>query len=105
MRRIAAGVALKENKNRRASITFFLMLLSLFLVSAPPGLTSAALNIAGRTTDTTESVWFYFVDAISLILGHVADPIFILRNQDVREVISHIEWIPFLNDPTKSAFQ
>ena len=108
MQRIAASVALKENKNRRASITFFLMFLSVFLVSAPSGLTSAALNIAGLTTDTTESVWFYIVDVIALnvfILSHVADPIFILRNQDVREVISRIKWIPFLKDPTKSAFR
>ena len=97
--RTSASETQKEMKDHRASVTFFLMFLSLFLVSTPAGVTSIVANMAGSATDTTESVWFYIVEVIStniFILAHVADPVFILRNKDVREVIFQITWLPFL---------
>lgn len=94
-----ASEAHKVKKEWRATITFFLMFLALFLVNVPPGIFSLVINITGITSNSTESLWFYILDALSLnsfILSHVAVPIFILRNKDVREVISEIKWIPFL---------
>ena len=68
-------------------------------MAAPPGLISAALYITSIATSTTESVWFYLVDFLLLnmfILTRVADPIFVIRNKDIRELISEIKWIPLL---------
>lgn len=84
-------------KEWRATITFFLMFLSTFIVIVPPGIINLAITLTGITSDSVHSVWFYVMDTITLnvfTLTYITDPIFILRDKDVREVISDMVWIP-----------
>ena len=96
MRRVSASEAHNERRENRATVTFFLMFFSLVIVTLPPGL---VINIVDFTSSAAQSPWFYILNTISLnflILAFIADPIFILRNKDVRDVYSKINWIPFL---------
>lgn len=96
---ISASEAHKAKKDWRATITFFLMFMALFLVRIPPGLTSFIVTVVSMTSNSTESVWFFVLNSMSVnvfILAYIATPIFILRNRDVREIIAEIKWIPFL---------
>ena len=88
------GEQKKTKREWRATITFFLMFCSLFLVTTPPGILS---GIANGVSISSDSEWFYIVDALTLnmfFLSYIVDPFFILRNRDVREVVSEITWIP-----------
>lgn len=83
----------KLDREWKTTITFFLMFVSAFLFVVPGGLILIAANIAGVSTNSEESLWFYILDGLSInsfIIIHLADPIFILRNKDAREVISKI---------------
>ena len=84
----------KAKREWRATITFFLMFCSLFLVITPPG----ALNgITNGVNISRDSEWFYILDTITqnmFYLAYIFDPFFILRNREVREVVSEITWIP-----------
>ena len=88
------GEQKKIKREWRATITFFLMFLSLFLFNIPPGVVTA---IASTVSISSNPEWFYIVDTLTLnifFLIHIADPIFILRNRDVSEVVMEINWIP-----------
>lgn len=105
IRQTSASEAEKAKKEWRATITFFLMFLSLFLVSLPPGIVSLGATVAAVASNSTQSVWFFVLRVSTgnvFYLGHIADPIFIIRNKDVREVISEINWIPFLKVKTRN---
>lgn len=85
------------NKEWRATITFFLMFASIFIFVVPGILLLLATRTAGVLTNSEESLWFYILDGLtvnSFAIIHIADPCFILRNRDVREVFSKINWIP-----------
>ena len=98
-RSVSASESCIEKRESRATVTFFLMFLSLVIVTLPPGLIALVTNILHSTTNSAQTPWFYVINTISLnffFLGFIADPIFILRNKDVRELCSKINWIPFL---------
>lgn len=91
----------RVKRELRTTITFFLMFLSAFMFNIPPGLAFLAINLAGISTNSGQSLWFYFAQGTSVNLFTVtrlADPIFILRNKDVREVFSKTNWIPKLGN-------
>lgn len=87
----------KMNKEWRTTITFFLMFASIFIFVVPGTLLLLVNNTAGVSTNSVDSLWFYILDGLvvnSFVLNHITDPIFILRNRDVREILSEINWIP-----------
>ena len=84
-----------QKSGRRAAITFFLMFVTFFLVSFPPGVLSVL--VVGNAGMPQNTLWLYIVDSVALntfILSFVADPIFILRNRDVRDVLPQVTWLP-----------
>ena len=96
------------NKEQRANITFFLMFLALFLLNIPPGLVSFVATVTSITSNAENSLWFYIVNTLTLnlfVLAHIADPIFILRNRDVREVVSELVFgcVPILKRDSAAA--
>ena len=85
---------MKRAREWRAIITFFLMFCSLFLVTTPPGVLN---GIANGVNISRDSEWFYILDTITrnmFYLPYIFDPFFILRNREVKEVVSEITWIP-----------
>ena len=85
---------MKQAGEWRATITFFLMFCSLFLVIGPPGVLN---GIANGVNISRDSEWFYILDTITrnmFYLTYIFDPFFILRNREVKEVVSEITWIP-----------
>lgn len=71
-------------KERKATVAFFLMFLSVFVISIPAGVISLIAHVAAVATDSTQSAWLHIVDVLTLnvfILGHIADPIFIIYHQ------------------------
>ena len=87
-----------ERKRWRATVTFFLMFLALFAVRTPAGtLNGIIVNNIARALDAQNTLWFYVVDACTLnmfYLSYIMDPMFILRNSDVKEVIPSLTWLP-----------
>ena len=90
----ASDLTGEAKREWRATITFSLMFFSLFLCNVPSGMINGIINSVSISRD---SVWFYIVDTLTLnlfYLANIADPFFILRNRDVREVVREITWIP-----------
>ena len=90
----ASDLTGEAKREWRATITFSLMFFSLFLCNVPSGMINGIINLVSISRD---SVWFYIVDTLTLnlfYLANIADPFFILRNRDVREVMKEITWIP-----------
>ena len=74
------------------------MFLTTFAVRTPPGLISGVIigNIA-TSIDAQNMLWFYILDVFTLnifFLSFVLDPMFILRNLDVKESVAKLAWIP-----------
>lgn len=92
-----AGDHQTEKRERRATITFFLMFMSLFLTTTPSVIVSTILSVTGMATNSTGTTWFYVLDVSSLSLvklTFIFDPIFLLRNKDVKDVVSELTWMP-----------
>ena len=88
-----SGNGIIQRKEWKATITFFLMFVTLFLATVPIGSFLAIVNTALRATGSDIPVWFEIMRQISfdlLRLFYVLDPIFIMRNRDVKEVISNL---------------
>lgn len=86
-----------NKREMRATLTFFLMFVALFAVTAPHAIT----YIIGTTIyySSTPPLAFQIVEAIfanvvSLIL--ILDPIVLMRNTDVKDEIVKIKWLPVL---------
>lgn len=75
----------------RAITTFFLMFLTLFIVTVPPG----SITLIGNLVYSASSkpLWFSLVETVlynMILLIFILDPIVIMRNGDVKEVWSGI---------------
>lgn len=89
---------MQAERQRRASITFFLMFLALFLVIIPNGTVSLIVSAPGIAATPNTSLWLYIVDIFTLnifTLVYITDPIFLMRNKDVREVVAklNVNWM------------
>lgn len=81
----------------RATITFFLMFVVLFAVTAPHAITyliGSAVFFA-----STPPIWYRVIEGVlanvvSLIL--VLDAVVLMRNTDVKDEIAKIDWLPVL---------
>lgn len=92
-----ANDAETKKRSLRAVTTFSLMFLTLFLVTFPPGLLNVITNNVQPDITPTNSLWFHILDAVTLnmlIFTFIMDPIFILRNRDVREALPQVTWLP-----------
>ena len=79
-----------QGREWKATITFSLMFTTLFVVTVPVGL---FLSIGHLVFRSESPVWFVVMQlfAIELIrLYYLLDPIFIMRNQDIKEVITNL---------------
>ena len=81
----------------RATITFFLMFITFFAVIVP----SIAVYMFSSSffTASDKPLWFIIIEvAVTLLLildlSVILDPIFIIRNKDVKEVMLTLSWIP-----------
>ena len=81
----------------RATQTFFLMFATLFALIVP----STAVYITSFTffTESDKPLWFIILEvAFTQLflpdLSVILDPIFIVRNKDVRDMILSLKWIP-----------
>lgn len=82
-----------ETKKRewRATFTFFLMFLALFIVFIPPGLTLIICTSIDASPYEILSVYIVHAVALNLFkLSYTTDALFILWNRDMREVISEL---------------
>ena len=85
----------EQKKEWRATITFSLMFLALFILIFPFFFNRLVLNIVNAIIDVPR-----FWSVLSGLLFNlvtflvVIDPIFIMRNRDVRDVLSGISWMP-----------
>ena len=80
----------------RATITS-LLFLDTVLVSVIPGVISLVANSVSAATGSFDSIWFYLIDNITVnlfILLRVLDPIFILRNRDIKDALAKLKWLP-----------
>ena len=81
----------------KATITFFLMFVTLFVVTVPVGL----ILIIGHLVFASGpeiTVWYEVIRLCSfelIRLVYVLDPIFIMRNRDIKEVISKLKPLSF----------
>ena len=86
-------------RQRRATVTFFLMFIALFIVITPPGIVSLVVTAASIAAEADTTLWFYIVDILVLnmfTLVYIADPSFILRYKDVKEAMAKLKWMPKL---------
>jgi len=86
-----------KQRERRASVTFFLMFLVLFVATVPFGILGFILNVSSVAANPAASLWLYLLRVISGNGFHtplVVDPLFILRNKDTRDVLTKLPWIP-----------
>ena len=88
-----------ETKGRasRAFITIALMFFSLFLVNFPPEMLNVIANNLWPHLSPDNSQWYHVLDSITLntiIVTYLTDPMFILRNKDVREALPQLTWLP-----------
>ena len=81
----------------RATITFFLMFITFFAVTIP----STTVYVLSSTlfTVSDKPLWFIIVEVavtylFLLDLLVILDPIFIMRNRDVREMVLTLNWTP-----------
>ena len=73
------------------------MFLTTFAVRIPPGLSGTIISNITTSIDAQNTLWFYTLDAFTLnifLLSFVLDPMFILRNLDVKESVAKLAWIP-----------
>ena len=89
----AGEMALKDlhQRERKATITFFLLFLTVLLVTAPG--TIASIIISTAYSDHTPPPGVYIVILVSaqcILLLLVSDPIILMRNADMREVIAKV---------------
>ena len=85
----------ERERNIRLTVTFSLMFFALFLISNPPNLILFLISDLGLAS--RDSAVFYIFHSLALnafILSSIADPVFILRNRDVREVLPKVTWLP-----------
>lgn len=88
---------MEAERQRRATVTFFLMFLALFLIIIPNGIVSLIVSSPSIAATPDTSLWLYMVDIFTLnifTLVYITDPIFLLRNKDVRDVVAKVSWIP-----------
>ena len=81
----------------RATITFSLMFFALFLATFPPTILLALIDIVDPLATSENTLWYYIMESLALntfILSSIADPIFILRNRDVKEALPKVTWLP-----------
>lgn len=82
----------------RATATFFLMFLVLFLLTVPPrGLIYIGHIIYPNIS--TKPMWYKLVELVVSNLAQlvlIMDPIVIMRNSDVKEVMAKVKWLPKL---------
>ena len=81
----------------RATITFFLMFSALFLVTFPPTMLLVVINRLDPLATPENTLWYYIMESLALntfTLSTIADPIFILRNRDVKEALPKVTWLP-----------
>ena len=81
----------------RATITFFLMFSALFLVTFPPTMLLVVINRVAPLATPENTLWYYIMESLALntfTLSTIADPIFILRNRDVKEALPKVTWLP-----------
>ena len=79
-------------RERRATITFFLLFVSIFAVTVPTSTTTVVIGQVSNLIDLPN--FFFIVQAIAGSAGSlyiVTDPIVLMRDRDVREVLSSIK--------------
>ena len=77
----------------KATITFFLMFVTLFIVTVPFGSFLIIGHLAFKLSGSEIAVWYEVIRLCSFELTrlvYVLDPIFIMRNRDIKEVISKL---------------
>ncbi len=82
-------------KEWRTTITFCLMFVVLFILIAPFFIWLLVFRIIAVNIETPE--WLSVFDGVIfnfVTLLVVMDPIFLMRNRDVRDVLSGISWMP-----------
>ncbi len=85
----------EQKKEWRATITFSLMFLALFLLIFPFFLNLLVFRIVHAIIDV-QRFWSVLSGLLFNLVTFlvVMDPIFIMRNRDVRDVLSGISWMP-----------
>ena len=81
----------------RATITFFSMFSALFLVTFPATMVLVVINRVAPLATPENTLWYYIMESLALntlALSSIADPIFILRNRDVKEALPKVTWLP-----------
>jgi len=81
----------------RATVTFFLMFLCTFIVSALPILVVLLGSPVVTALNAEYSTMWFILNTIAfntIALVPIADPIFILRNKDVKEAMAKLTWMP-----------
>lgn len=79
----------------RVTHTFFLVFLALFLVKVPPGF--ALMIVYSIGLSPRESLTAYMIDVVSsnmFKVKFITDPVFILRNRDIKEAMLELSWMP-----------
>lgn len=90
-------VQAEENRASRVTTTFFLMFLSLFVVSFTPIVLLLVAHMREPTSTSDTSPQFYVLECLAfniIYLANLVDPLFILRNRDVREALPKLTWLP-----------
>lgn len=92
-----AGENEESQSEWRATVTFFLMFIALFLITAP----STVFSLIGSMVFIySKSPLEYLITETILAnfssLIFIMDPIVLMRNTDVKEVIARVKWIPQL---------
>ncbi len=82
----------KRKKEWKATITFFLMFITVFALLLPSSALNFAISLSYRGQELPPAVFVLsLLAASSTHLLLLTDPIFILRNRDVKEVLSKIK--------------
>lgn len=91
-----AGSDEARRSNRAITITFFLMFFTVFFVT-PFSFINAVATAPGINVNPSKSLWLYIVNAFTLntfFVPHVLDATFLLRNRDLRKVMSKVSLVP-----------
>ena len=88
--RTLSTIAGNHESDWRATITFFLLFLSVFIVTLPTFTVKAIINLIYRSSEQPAAIYI-----LSTICSHmifllpVTDPIVIMRNRDVKEIMKN----------------